>query len=98
MLPFGMLNFPHPLLARHEDFQRAFWRLRVLEIQSRAPDENYRHKYDRNRGPKDFQRDVSLDGFGALVGRTTAILDHEIENCEENQGSEKQSDCRQDKI
>src|SRR5579864_8686499 len=97
-LPFGMLDLPHPLPARDENFHRALGRFRIPEIQHGTPYENHSDEQSGYGGPKYFERERSFDRLGALVRRAPAILDHEIEDDRKNHGRKKQGDGCQEII
>ena len=93
---FGMLDFPHPLLAHDVNVQSIWRRLMVAHEQTGTPREHHYRQAERYDSPEQLQAEVALDrdGYGSLG--EAAVSDCEIENEHENNCRKEAADGNQE--
>src|ERR1041384_752059 len=89
-----MLQFPHPLLSDHVNFDRICRRLVLLEINLGAP-AKHRHRDDEgDDGPQRFQLMRTGDGTWNLVRRTASITNDEKDQHRRDKEGKEEGDTR----
>jgi hypothetical protein len=97
-LAVGVLQFPHPLLAHHQDFHGVRGRLAVVEKDLGPPPEDDQHQHQQGAAAHDFQRAVLVRLLRHVGFRTPPVLDRKQHHQHRGQDGEENADGHQEDV